>query len=344
MSSNLVIFGAGASYDAIPKGKKGEFNDSRRMPLANGLFADYGVQNNHLREYGVVRIANKFRQILESGSHLDLEEELDKLESQADNNQALRKEFIALHYYIKFVIQAYTKDIQYGLSRMTNYITLLDFLQDQKIRNRSMFELVTFNYDLLLDYALEQVSAGWDRDPRSFSNYYSQDGRDFNYYKVHGSIDWAWKLPDDWEWERDIQSIIDRFAWIDFSDCELVRVDLSESHGYIPALALPFRTKARFVIKEGLRKKLFEQSTNVKGMLCIGWKGTEPHFMENLVNNARNLKKVVIVCPGNECESVRTNLIGAGLTQVEFKLMGKEFCDFVTSQYMQEAIDFLNSE
>jgi hypothetical protein len=146
-----VIFGAGASYDScssFPLDEASRSSNALRPPLAKELFLplpEFRVLSNL---YG-----GRFQPLL---PHLegqeDLEGILEGLRLKAAYDIESRRQLLAIQYYLNDLIRLCDASWMKHTHGVTNYKALLN-----QVRVCRHVCLVTFNYDTLIEKALERI-------------------------------------------------------------------------------------------------------------------------------------------------------------------------------------------
>ena len=104
----------------------------------------------------------------------------------------------------------------------------------------------------------------------------------------------------------------------------------------LPALAIPVRIKASFELPAPHLKELTRLVPKVTHLLIIGWRGTEPTFIE-MFKKARKKPRYKLVVSGSResAEEVSGNLAALG----RFDVSEQTFSDFTQTDELR---DFLN--
>jgi len=151
----LVIFGAGASYDSIDPTTVDITDASWRPPLASQLFDDRRNFNQALQNYPhfTGRLGDLRRKAAAGG--LNVEHELELIRAQAASYPPARVELAAIQFYLRQVLAECTTRWHENATGVTNYVDLLSRIDRWRLERNERVMLVTFNYDTLLDRALE---------------------------------------------------------------------------------------------------------------------------------------------------------------------------------------------
>src|SRR5713101_7187227 len=184
----MVVFGAGASFDSSSSfplerypGNQNPLTDFDRPPLANQLFEE--------RPF-FVRIRARFPKCLPVVPYLqgfsrsvNVEQELGKLQSEANRDSEAPKQLAAIRSYLDVMIWECQQRWSQRTQGVSNYNTLLNQIRQWKTPVDEVC-LVTFNYDTLLEEALPRAGL----KPLTLPNFVTTD---YKIIKLHGSIDWA---------------------------------------------------------------------------------------------------------------------------------------------------------
>jgi len=202
---------------------------------------------------------------------------------------------MALRFYIRRVIALCDQHWFDLSSGVTNYHSLVDALDRwAKQRNEDIL-WVTFNYDTLLERALS------DEAQVAYNAIDAYPARiRARLFKLHGSINWAYQRmkspqPDAVTWA--IQNAAEFRA---NPDEIVLRSDWSSGRNdqaWVPALAVPVRTKSQFQCPQAHLNMLSQHLPAVDRVLIIGWRGMEENFLQLLAERLRiELRAVLIAC------------------------------------------------
>jgi hypothetical protein len=296
----MVIFGAGASYDSFSSSQPARNlgREAARLPLANELFVNLPAFRDHLKKYPQCR---PLVPILEKAP--DVEKALGSLQASAD--QMRLRQLAAVRYYLRDLI--YTCEHQWNdLTRgVSNYGTVLE-----RIRSQPKVALVTVNYDTMIERALADL-----RVRIGSIDGYLED-RQFQLFKLHGSINWVQRASFtgrglDHRWNS-AHEIIDHapeleltrcFEWRNDASLPTVlsqrerRLDSTRLVPLLPALAIPAVGKSDFILPKTHLESLRDVVPQVTKILVVGWKAAEQHFLKLLAQGlGERGVKVLAVC------------------------------------------------
>ena len=148
----LVIFGAGASYDSSPTHRPTLPRDADRPPLADELFEDRPKFAAALRQFpqSLGAISN-----LRHRNKVTVEQELDRLLEEAEHNPERHAQLMAIRYYLHLSLYECINRWQVVHGGVENYAALLDHIEQWRVRRNRRVLLVTFNYDMMIEHALQ---------------------------------------------------------------------------------------------------------------------------------------------------------------------------------------------
>lgn len=321
----MVIFGAGASYDSstnfrppesqssvvTPGPPPGPWNPREfwRPPLATQLFADpNGLFGEIVKKYGKLK---PILPRLQNPSSRGVEAELESLQRQGEGDPERKRQLFAVRYYLRDLLTKITDEWLAQTNGVTNYGMLLDQIRLAGKPTEPIC-LVTFNYDLLLDRALED---SFDyKKPQTPAEQFNAHPR-FKLFKPHGSVDWGKFVivPDHRKLRYD--TIIELADTIELSR-EFTYAGTTETYpqdrSVFPALAIPFQTKTEdtFEWPDSHRAYLEELLPSVTKILTIGWQAKEAHFLQmlrdGLPKRGRGVAHIYVV--GREVNNARETL------------------------------------
>ena len=205
MRHPTIILGAGASHDYISKAE--ETLGSTRLPLTKNIcnrsYLEYlekrmddiadskYIINDVLRKEMKNIFVGGLDTIKILASDLNLSKNGNSLEKKVSGiwekakkkNSERRRDAVALSYYLQFLFYFLSKE--FGKPNSGNYyrlvLALYDFLNED---SKAELLVVNFNYDLLMDNAMEAIED------------LNESGR-FRYSKVHGCCSKCWVAKPD---------------------------------------------------------------------------------------------------------------------------------------------------
>lgn len=313
----MVIFGAGASYDSLPGRppenagfsleKAKDARNSWRPPLAKDLFAPRPEFEAIARQ---LRWLEPLVPVLQHQARGEsVEQILQRRQALADGNPARLGELLAVRFYLQQLIHKCEEGWN-GTKRAipTNYRALLDQI-DAELRDAERVLLVTFNYDRMIERALEARGGTFE----SLDDYISAP---IPLFKLHGSVDWA--RPLNQEIPSEVQDgrwglanfICDRAAALPHLDPIVIErtAPLSKAGQSlaVPALAIPLRSKQTFECPEEHVAALKARLPGVSGVLTIGWRAGEEMFLDLLKEHLR--RDVLWSCVSGKIDDSRLTI------------------------------------
>lgn len=298
-----VIFGAGASFDC-----QNIYNaQSRRVriPLTNGLFTvpdidvvHFGHQKEILKKYkGADVVGHLFERQKTSGIK-NLEEFLrDLLKTGTDNT---KKNLRQIPFYLRELIGDFGEMVRDEF-RQSDYINLIHYLD---ISRYGKIILITLNYDLLLDWALENALHA---NLTTFDSYLGHQNRWF-YLKYHGSVNWFYEIKgnlspgstrkEKLDWLCEIQPNSDILKEAE-KKISKGHYELSSDSGFkflfYPIMVLPNAEEKSHICPDNHIEAVRPFLNECEDFLVIGNSMQDLDIMELLKREARKAKKVFVV-------------------------------------------------
>jgi hypothetical protein len=316
----LIICGAGASYDSVDYRRPQAFDRAMlptRPPLANELFLpDNRIVAEGFRTYPhFYGILPPLRNISKDST---VEDELAKFQGEAAQDPIRKQQLAGVVFYLRHLIHRFEeewRDVHHGA---TNYVAMIDQLR--RSHGKEPVCIVTFNYDCMIEDALQHVGLTFD----SIEDY-TKDA-DFKLFKLHGSVDWVNEVRAPLNQvnagrnEREfIDELIRSAETIETSsDFRLSRTWPVGKIGTVPvwpAIAIPIRSKMVFTCPQDHLKCLEALLPKTTRILIIGWRGMETHFVSLLAKAVNNRQIGILAINGNSDEgsAVIGNLAKAGI-------------------------------
>ena len=358
----MIIFGAGASFDCIHSyHKESSFNEEWKPPLANEIFSDRKAFIEIIKDFGGASSLKS--EIL---LHSDIEEYFQQLWDFASNNNdnLTLSKIINTQFFLQKLFVEISSN--YNNAGNSNYDVLANLAYRYTLEMNEDILFVSFNYDLLLDFALEKTL---NRRLNKIETYLESR---IKYIKPHGSCNWF----------RDLVHIIGANSVRSFTGSDpglfidklyqnsvqsgliekelekeiVVKNYFNENGEYgIPQLLIPLKDKDEFILPDSHLRYLEQSLFTVDEVLIIGWKGTEVNFLRLLekhlkgkdvkiltVNNGDKTIADVIsgILPNAEVEAYpyKTNVCFEGNTDT--------FTNFVKTQvkYRGQTTAFFNTQ
>jgi hypothetical protein len=252
----------------------------------------------HVQYNGVVRAAkaqkaNPIINLLRNRPPLTgVEDKLEEVRSEAEAFSDRHRQLMAVRYYLRYLIRDIDQTWHETVGA-TNHSTLFDQIRRWRPEDLSTL-VVTFNYDRLADWALQDVGELSTTRTPDLAAYIA--GPNFRLFKLHGSVDWhrhvdAPELVVDGTYDAFVESVIESApqaaegATFHYSGDEGVRS--VDGDLVIPAIAVPLRRKQSFQMPAAHEQVLREFLPKVTHVLCIGWRATDEPFMDLLATIER---------------------------------------------------------
>jgi hypothetical protein len=287
----LVILGAGASADSVqPDAAIPGESQGWRPPLADELFAPR-FHDMLIKRGGAVVLAERVRTGMSRGE--TLEQVLARL--QADTSDPRRAgQVLDLQYYFEELLWNCSARWNLVDAGMSNYLTLVNELEDWRVQVGQRIVYVTFNYDMLLEYALTR-RFGWN-----FADVADYLRADYAVIKVHGSANWLqvtdYQVPEGTglaAWK-----LIEAAAELVRTDNFIVAGPGTTQYGLsgaVPAIAVPAEPKAGFVCPSLHLQALERALSDVEHILCIGWRGADRNLLDLMRGRFKSPVGVTVV-------------------------------------------------
>lgn len=336
----MVIFGAGASFDAIPSHPaSSEPELAARLPLAQDLFADHlmGWADSFPECEPIIPRLQRL------AAGMTVESELERLQNEAEGGHKQRPyQLTALRFYLQRMIYFVESDWSRLGRQITNYKTLLDDILGWRPDELTL--LVTFNYDLMLEKALRTFGIAINE----IGDYIKHER--FKLIKLHGSVDWARQMTapliDAGTGDRDhiARQIIEQSPPITGlgyyhrvggpPPCSVINYTQGGNPAIaagFPAIAIPVETKKNFDCPNEHLDTFTKLLPKVTKILVIGWRGMEAHFRTLLEHLSGNVQ-VMVVSPTEADQTIANLQKVSRLALAEFKPVHEGFTEFIINR------------
>jgi hypothetical protein len=291
----LVIFGAGASYDSVPHLPASQVPGAQyRLPLANQLFDGRTIFVEAMKQFPECMEIIPF--LRKPG--ISVESELARFQLQAETFPRAYQELAAIRYYLQLALwncQDVWRQQHFGI---TNYATLLREIERWRYGSSGSVCFVTFNYDTMLEEAMNQVLGFQVVD---LNTYVAQSN--YVLVKLHGSINWGRELdvtlvgqsytPQYLIREAASLKVSDRYRLVGPSVASI-----GQNKVVFPALSIPVENKDVFECPRTHLDKLEQFLPRVDRIMTIGWRATEAEFL-NLLHKWIPQKQHLLIVSGD---------------------------------------------
>ena len=336
----LVVVGAGASYDSVNPRKHGSMPETLKPPLAQELFDPRFKQFLGLfpQLSGIVDLLRD----LPDGK--TLEQVLESLQDDARDYPKRSEQLTAVKFYLQHVLMSCGNGWAAAADQASNYAALFDRIDSWRHRNSERVAVVTFNYDLMVEHALNTLfGIPFDHIDDWIA------GPNYRLFKLHGSVNWTHPvaLPDHPD-PPTVREMIEAASRDDLLISELFRRidnpgDLDSPGDVYPALAIPLVTKNTFECPKEHLKALEQELPDTDRILVIGWRGTEASFLnlwrEKIVSD--DVRQLLFVAEDHDAASVTTANVGsAGIRLVNAEQSGAGFSGLLDGESVS---DFLRA-
>jgi hypothetical protein len=334
-----VIFGAGASYDSDPDDPPtpGRIRH-KRPPLSRELFADrfgYAVDR-----YRACRpLIHDLRRLPAGAS---IEEELDRLTQEAEagkGNLRLRRQLMAIRYYLADVVSRSTTEWSEEFHGVTNYSILANRLDAWSTATDERILWVNFNYDILFEEGLHDVTGFREQDLKSYVGALQRH----LVVKPHGSANWLHDAIDDdpqvnyngsGEWLS--QLVVDRLPYITIgSEFAIGGWLVAHGRAAIPAITIPIREKVAFECPQDQFDALLDGLAQTTRLLVVGWAGNEENFLALCREKLKGRYRVQIVCGDAKASNDTSNMLKSRMVRGQHYASEKGFSEFLASDELK---------
>lgn len=240
----------------------------------------------------------------------------------------------AARFYIQSVIAVCSDSWLRRSTGGTNYLTLID---DLRHFGHAGVNLVTFNYDLLLDAAVQHFC------PRPISHMDDYLSRErFALFKLHGSVNWGRVVtgpvgisPRE-HMDQIAHALIggaDRIRVSDnyrlVSQQPFVAKDDAQTEVLLPAIAVPMRSKLSFECPRHHLAELERRIQRTTAILILGWRGMDEHFVKLLAQHLRPATPIQIVCGTKSDGEATANALRSARGDLKCEALDLTFSEYI---------------
>jgi len=275
------------------------------------------------------------------GGNTTVEEVLQSLQAEAKEDPQRYSQLSAVRYYLHYTLFRISGDWLGIVSQNgSNYHTLLDDIRHYRTADEQV-ALVTFNYDTLLERALQQTL---DVPTNNVEDYIAHSV--YKVFKLHGSVRWAHPIESQITRENRnfwdiLGEIIQRAPKLEIGS-EFVNVpnhllsDIEHTHFY-PAIAIPLQAKNKYECPDKHVEVLKTLLSTVNRMLIIGWSAMEAHFLQLIADGLPQNVRGWIVSGGSAGGvHVIERLKRAGINVNDFHASQEGFSSFILGREVGE--------
>jgi hypothetical protein len=322
----MVIFGAGASFDSSPTYVEGiappgastddQNNFYHRPPLAKELFANRPLFIEAIDLFPQCKtVVPRLRDPAVISGQRSIETILQEIEQEALTYPRGLQELAAIQCYLQRAINSCQIRWHNTTRGITNYLTLLrEIERTQEVKEPVC--LVTFNYDTLLEYALDAFGIKFER-----MEDYTDSLALFRVFKLHGSVNWGQIVENEIPANMNLQYspsvlnyLIEHAAELRISNKFVlwnpVATGVVDGKPVFPAIAIPVEKKNQFACPQILVEQLVQVLRDVSKILVVGWRATEQNFLNLLANRLTGLRRGVQlhIVAGSEADASETRV------------------------------------
>jgi len=225
--------------------------------------------------------------------NVPVEQQLAAFEQQAQKYPTRHRQLLAVRFYLHTMLSRCEQSWSNRHGGITNYATFLDAIRRWKEEFNQKVCFVTFNYDTMLERAMEQV-LGMKFDLGSegiaLGAYISHP--EYKVIKLHGSVDWGLEVTVP-HLPKSPYELLNHAAELKITGRFMKagpNVHLGNRVVGFPALAIPVEKKSEFMCPEDHKETLVSLLPSVTKIIAIGWRASEQHFLSLLKNRLTGLK------------------------------------------------------
>ncbi|MFW9877089.1 MAG: hypothetical protein ACFFG0_28700 [Candidatus Thorarchaeota archaeon] len=217
-------------------------------------------------------------------------------------------------------------------------ITFYDSLINRLLMLSEDICIINFNYDLLLEQAMQKKSLG------SFDKLDSFISGRFKLLKPHGSCNWAYEHVSVPKNNESFDSKIEKLNSLTSNNININGTSAYHSeHDLLPCMVLPINSEdgffeKKFVFPDSHYEEMKKQLNEVEQILIIGWIGKENHFgkkLKELCSN-RNIKLIIV---GTKNVDKTKDEIGKYINTQNSITYNKGFENFLAENKLEAELD-----
>ncbi len=343
MSNLLLITGAGASHDVVPKEVPCDL--SYKPPLTKNLFLyqrspttathkPYTLEC--LKNHPLAYQAGYEFYMRGDGESQSLEKYLTNLKQMGVHHSQANDLFWAIPLYLFDLFNAIGQRYLPGLAgNPSNYYSLLQRINGSRFKNILWINL---NYDILADSAIKQITRATLDDFNEYMALHTPDNQlQIKYTKPHGSIDWLRQIPEHID-TNGMRTIGADSHFEQMLSIELIKASVSYGNlvnprrGYYPAVTAPL---GKYVpVYNNHIDIITRDLKTTESILCIGFGALDIDVLDLIKNNMPQVKEIKIVNGNNGTGSVALRRIidhcdNVKGTQEEYSVFKGGFSDFI---------------
>ncbi len=335
----MIIFGAGASYDSAPYHQPlAGITTRSRPPLADDLFSNRDefshAKNLYPEIYSIIpHLINRHGKTVE--------QVLQTLRDEAVTYPRGQQQLAAVRYYLQWMLRAVEGEWIANVARgVTNQRTLLEEIGKFNTDPDPVC-LLTFNYDTLIERALEAFGIQFTNVADFVSH------KNFKLFKLHGSVNWARRISspigagiNTSDSAHVARQVIEQAASLTISSqyemCEQPPQFISHYARY-PAIAIPVEKKNDFECPEDHIQALTALIPRTKKIITIGWRAMEDPFLKLLSEHLSHEVQVLVCCgTKTDAEDTLSKLKNAPLAIARSTVLGEGFTDMIARRNIVE--------
>jgi hypothetical protein len=320
-------------------------NNFYRPPLAKELFANRLLFIEALDHFPQCKtIVYKLRDPQVLSGTKSIETLLQEIEEEARTYTRGAQELAAIRCYLQRAITVCQKHWHQTTKGVTNYLSLLREIERTHKGNDPVC-LVTFNYDTILESALEQLG-----HPIRGIEDYTRTPRLFRVFKPHGSINWARgvdiQLPGAGTPHSALTYLVEhvgryRIISDSFELCDPSNMGVVDGRPVFPAIAVPVEKKNVFECPQHMIDDLTSALPDVHKIITIGWRATENHFLKLLREHLkRGVFLTIVAGNSKDAGEVKVHIHRALINNPPESIAeGTGFTDFMRGGRAVEVLD-----